>query len=191
MSVRCPTCQWAPRGGESWLCTCGHSWDTFATRGRCPNCGVQWADTSCPRCHEASPHEAWYTEPPSRPQADTKVARIDGPTVIFKSTLEDDRLSGEYKREIESALSKDRGLLWFVRVHRVDSKLMVYLTRPSGTTFEGVLQGGRVKAEARVSEEWLVEGIGDPQEAGLVVRELLEVRAMRQLGVERYKQRLQ
>lgn len=58
--ISCPKCQWKPTGHRLWLCTCGHSWDTFDTKGKCPNCHAQWQDTWCPRCERVSPHKEWY-----------------------------------------------------------------------------------------------------------------------------------
>ena len=60
--VRCPRCRYRPRRRDRWVCrpSCGTVWNTFATRGRCPGCGLQWAVTACPACHEISPHLAWY-----------------------------------------------------------------------------------------------------------------------------------
>ena len=69
--IRCPHCRWRPSAADRWCCaceftpeppfpSCGTSWNTFETRGRCPGCSHQWQWTSCLRCHEWSPHEAWY-----------------------------------------------------------------------------------------------------------------------------------
>lgn len=58
--IRCPKCKWQPRKGDSWQCACLFVWNTFDTRGQCPACNRQWHDTQCLRCHEWSPHEAWY-----------------------------------------------------------------------------------------------------------------------------------
>ena len=70
--VRCPKCQWRPDRNTTWTCTpmghpeyyvngaCGHSWNTFDTRGRCPGCRHQWKNTMCLACGELSPHKAWY-----------------------------------------------------------------------------------------------------------------------------------
>ena len=69
--IRCPRCQWQPDASSRWLCwsgdgpeppfeACGTSWNTFATRGRCPGCAHQWQWTSCLRCDEWSLHEDWY-----------------------------------------------------------------------------------------------------------------------------------
>ncbi len=62
--IRCPHCAWAPRSGDRWMCMCGHSWNTFDTRGRCPSCGQQWLDTQCLSCGAWSPHEDWYFDEP-------------------------------------------------------------------------------------------------------------------------------
>ncbi len=69
--IRCPQCSWRPSESSLWCCdskgtpeppfqSCGTSWNTFATRGRCPGCSHQWRWTTCLRCQEASLHEAWY-----------------------------------------------------------------------------------------------------------------------------------
>lgn len=59
--IACPKCQWQPDGRPRWTCSCGHTWNTFETKGKCPECGIQWQDTYCPDCHQSSPHEEWYT----------------------------------------------------------------------------------------------------------------------------------
>jgi hypothetical protein len=59
--IRCPKCAWRPRKDSRWLCSkCGCAWNTFDTRGRCPDCSYQWRWTVCLSCHEWSLHEAWY-----------------------------------------------------------------------------------------------------------------------------------
>ncbi len=62
--IACPKCGWEPDGAPYWSCTCGHSWNTFDTAGKCPSCGKQWKDTQCiPHaggCWEWSPHIDWY-----------------------------------------------------------------------------------------------------------------------------------
>jgi hypothetical protein len=58
--IRCPRCKWQPRKHDLWQCTCLHLWNTFDTRALCPACGRQWLDTACLRCHQWSPHDAWY-----------------------------------------------------------------------------------------------------------------------------------
>ncbi len=75
MNVHCPHCDWTPAGGELWECTCGHRWDTFATRARCPRCGKQWEVTVCLRCHQVSSHRSWYVE--AREARDALIARLE------------------------------------------------------------------------------------------------------------------
>ncbi len=62
--IRCPKCAWSPERKDRWSCVCGHSWNTFDTRGICPACDAAWADTACPQCHAWSPHERWYADDP-------------------------------------------------------------------------------------------------------------------------------
>ncbi len=62
--IRCPRCGWTPGSGDLWLCSCGHAWHTFDTRGRCPSCSRQWTQTQCLSCGAWSPHEEWYAEEP-------------------------------------------------------------------------------------------------------------------------------
>lgn len=64
--VRCPKCAWKPRGKMAWGCRCGHTWNTFATHGRCPACSFEWKDTQCSACEAWSPHDAWHV-PAGRP----------------------------------------------------------------------------------------------------------------------------
>ena len=65
--IRCPKCAWRPKASDRWLCWncgdpefffggCGTSWNTFATKGRCPGCSHQWRWTVCLRCHNWSLH---------------------------------------------------------------------------------------------------------------------------------------
>ncbi|MBS0241493.1 MAG: hypothetical protein JSS20_04900 [Proteobacteria bacterium] len=69
--IRCPHCSWQPKRSSTWTClpigapefftaACGHSWNTFDTRGRCPGCGHQWLFTSCLACGKWALHEDWY-----------------------------------------------------------------------------------------------------------------------------------
>ena len=58
--IRCPKCRWQPERGHRWQCHCGHVWNTFDTHGVCPSCAYAWRDTRCLRCHQWSPHVAWY-----------------------------------------------------------------------------------------------------------------------------------
>lgn len=61
-AVQCPKCEWKPDGKPYWECECGHSWNTFDTRGKCPSCGKQWQTTQCHACGKWSPHSRWYTK---------------------------------------------------------------------------------------------------------------------------------
>ncbi|MDB4923510.1 DUF4272 domain-containing protein [Mucilaginibacter sp.] len=61
IKTECPKCEWEPDGYAHWGCTCGHSWNTFDTKAKCPACGIQWQDTHCPGCGQSSKHELWYT----------------------------------------------------------------------------------------------------------------------------------
>lgn len=63
--IRCPLCDWKPQPEDRWACApgCGAVWNTFWTRGLCPSCAKQWADTQCPSCHGISPHRKWYRNP--------------------------------------------------------------------------------------------------------------------------------
>lgn len=63
--IRCPLCKWVPRKHDRWSCTCGHTWNTFDTRGVCPACSHAWQDTQCLRCHQWSKHDAWYPDDPA------------------------------------------------------------------------------------------------------------------------------
>ncbi|HEX5058118.1 MAG TPA: hypothetical protein VFV99_02105 [Kofleriaceae bacterium] len=65
--IRCPKCAWQPGKHDRWSCLCGHSWNTFDTRGVCPGCDAKWSETQCRRCHEWSPHEAWYADDDDTP----------------------------------------------------------------------------------------------------------------------------
>jgi WD40 repeat protein len=58
--VRCPKCWWQPSPDSRWSCTCGMTWNTFETHGKCPQCDFVWPATSCLKCSEASRHEDWY-----------------------------------------------------------------------------------------------------------------------------------
>jgi hypothetical protein len=60
--IHCPLCQWQPRTRDSWMCKCGHFWNTFTTRGVCPACNHQWKHTVCVACQKMPPHEDWYGE---------------------------------------------------------------------------------------------------------------------------------
>jgi hypothetical protein len=60
--ARCPSCGWAPPVSNRWVCDCGHRWNTFDTRARCPACGTRHEWTACGQCGERSDHERWYPE---------------------------------------------------------------------------------------------------------------------------------
>jgi len=66
--IRCPQCRWQPDKHSRWTCNpgCGHSWNTFETRGLCPDCGKKWFQTACLHCSAWSPHEEWYEENPAK-----------------------------------------------------------------------------------------------------------------------------
>jgi hypothetical protein len=63
--IYCPKCRWRPGAEDRWSCesACGTVWNTFWTRGLCPGCGKQWADTQCLACQQFSPHRQWYHTP--------------------------------------------------------------------------------------------------------------------------------
>lgn len=61
--ITCPLCGEAPYIGVQWECGpdgCGHPFDTFETRGKCPKCKAQFSATECLNCGRWSPHHAWY-----------------------------------------------------------------------------------------------------------------------------------
>ena len=64
VKIACPHCAWEPDGRPYWQCHCGHSWDTFETAARCPNCKFQHETTQCidgaGGCGQSSPHLDWY-----------------------------------------------------------------------------------------------------------------------------------
>ncbi len=56
----CPDCKLAPPRGAFWGCgKCRKAFDTFETQGVCPNCGTQFAATSCPECGSLRPMSEW------------------------------------------------------------------------------------------------------------------------------------
>ena len=65
IQIQCPKCKWEPDGQPYWQCTCGVSWDTFATGARCPSCGkglgryTMRTDTQVV-ASKWSPHLDWY-----------------------------------------------------------------------------------------------------------------------------------
>lgn len=81
--IRCPKCGYSPRKHDRWVCTCGCVWNTFDTRGKCPECSLQWKDTACPRC------EQWSVE------GTFSVAGIRGELLVAQERV------GDAEREIE------------------------------------------------------------------------------------------
>ena len=66
--VACPGCGYMPSAYDQWICApdgCGHSWNTFDTGARCPECDAQFAWTTCPGCTRTYPHRAWYRQQPA------------------------------------------------------------------------------------------------------------------------------
>lgn len=63
--IRCPRCGWTPRAEDRWMCLCGCVWNTFDTRGRCPECRRRWRETQCLACGAWSRHDDWYAEEPA------------------------------------------------------------------------------------------------------------------------------
>ena len=63
--IRCPSCRWEPGASARWSClpACGTVWNTFATGGLCPGCGVRWHRTQCLACAVVSAHRDWYVGP--------------------------------------------------------------------------------------------------------------------------------
>jgi hypothetical protein len=60
----CPDCKLAPPRGAFWGCgKCRKPFDTFETRGVCPNCGTQFAIASCPECGNVRPMSEWMVSP--------------------------------------------------------------------------------------------------------------------------------
>lgn len=64
----CPDCQAVPPQGDFWFCpNCKKNFDTFLTQAACPNCGAQFAVTSCLDCGKAHPIEEWSLPPQVTP----------------------------------------------------------------------------------------------------------------------------
>jgi Zn-dependent protease len=56
----CPSCRTAPPVGAFWGCgQCRQPFDTFLTRGVCPNCSAQYATTACLECGQRHPMNEW------------------------------------------------------------------------------------------------------------------------------------
>jgi Peptidase family M50 len=65
----CPNCKTAPPQGEFWVCgKCRKPFDTFATQGLCPHCGVQYTASSCPECGTLRPFNEWMVSTSIPPQ---------------------------------------------------------------------------------------------------------------------------
>jgi Zn-dependent protease len=61
----CPSCKTPPLVGAYWKCShCGQAFDTFQTRGVCPNCKAQFAVTKCLDCGVANPMSEWIASTP-------------------------------------------------------------------------------------------------------------------------------
>lgn len=62
--TKCPKCSREASGDEIGVCGadggCGHEWNTFLYRGKCPECGKSGGTTKCNHCGERSPSQAWY-----------------------------------------------------------------------------------------------------------------------------------
>jgi hypothetical protein len=60
--IQCPKCAWKPIKSSKWQCICGKEWNTFNTRGQCPDCKFVWKKTQCRSCLWWSRHSLWYVE---------------------------------------------------------------------------------------------------------------------------------
>jgi len=59
----CPSCKTAPPVGTFWKCSrCGTPFDTFLSRGHCPNCGTDFPTTMCLDCRVMSPIAEWVPQ---------------------------------------------------------------------------------------------------------------------------------
>ena len=70
--VFCPVCKWVPPRAPLWMClpVCGCVWDTFSTRGVCPECGEEFEHTQCIGCGVLSLHSSWYHWPETDSERD-------------------------------------------------------------------------------------------------------------------------
>lgn len=64
MHVYCPWCEYQPTTDDMWQCDCGHVWNTFATRAKCPACAKVHGQTFCHGCSKTVEHDSWYHERP-------------------------------------------------------------------------------------------------------------------------------
>ena len=56
----CPACKTPPPQGPFWICgRCRMAFDTFFTRGFCPNCGTEYGAVLCPECGSLRPMSQW------------------------------------------------------------------------------------------------------------------------------------
>jgi Zn-dependent protease len=56
----CPSCKMPPPLGALWKCgQCQQTFDTFASRGVCPNCAAQYPTTMCGDCRRQYPMAEW------------------------------------------------------------------------------------------------------------------------------------
>ncbi len=53
--ARCPGCGEPPPSGDRWRCPEGHTFDLFAHRGTCPQCGLCVSHSPCLICGESYP----------------------------------------------------------------------------------------------------------------------------------------
>jgi Zn-dependent protease len=58
----CPGCGVNPPRGPYWICEhCERQFDTFETRGQCPDCGAWYLETGCPHCRTDHHIDQWFT----------------------------------------------------------------------------------------------------------------------------------
>jgi len=58
--LRCPSCDTHPPIGAWWRCErCGAGFDTFESRGVCPNCGTEYTVARCLDCGEFHSIDEW------------------------------------------------------------------------------------------------------------------------------------
>lgn len=61
----CPGCHVGPPRGPFWVCEeCRARFDTFETRGKCPECGAWYLPTQCPHCRQTHHIDRWYAYRP-------------------------------------------------------------------------------------------------------------------------------
>ncbi|WP_291724232.1 DUF4272 domain-containing protein [Bernardetia sp.] len=85
ITIQCPVCEWQPHKKDHWRCTCGKSWNTFDTKGKCPKCKRVWEETRCMGCGSISAHKDWY-----KTKEDLEEIEIQGNTYlrVKKKSLE-------------------------------------------------------------------------------------------------------